>query len=352
MPRASTCTPTQLVPVFTLLGSGFATVAAWPTPLAVTVVDDCGNFLTSGSVVASFSTGDPAISLLSLGNGSWTGTWQPQASATQATITVQAQELAPKLSGTSSIGGTLQANPTTPVISAGGAVSAASVTLNQPLAPGSFVSVFGANLSAGQNLAQALPLATQLGATQVILAGEQLPLSYAANGQVNAIVPYDVPINATTQLVVMNGPAISMPQAVVIAPVQPAVFTQDGSGQGAGIVVAATASGSQFLIDANDPITAGDVAIIYCSGLGAVDPPVPAGNAVPLSPLSHTTNTVTVTIGGVNAPVQFAGLAPAFASGLYQVNALIPSGITPGPSVPLVVTVGGTQSTPVTINLQ
>lgn len=76
-PRASVCTPTQLLPVFTLLGSSFATVAAWPTPLAVEIVDDCGNFLTAGSVIASFSSGDPAISLLSLGNGTWTATWQP-----------------------------------------------------------------------------------------------------------------------------------------------------------------------------------------------------------------------------------------------------------------------------------
>jgi uncharacterized protein (TIGR03437 family) len=350
-PHASVCTPTQLLPVFTLLGSSFATVAAWPTPLAVSIVDDCGNFLTSGSVIASFSSGDPAISLLSLGNGTWTATWQPHTSVPQVTITVQVQEDSPPLEGTASIGGSLEANPSTPVISAGGAVSAASYAAHQPLAPGSFLSIFGANLSAGQNQSQVLPLATQLGATQAILAGEQLPLQFAVDGQVNAIVPYDVPANTTLQLVVMNGPAISMPEPVVIAPAQPAVFTQDLSGQGLGIVVAATPGGTQFEVDANHPISAGDVAIIYCAGLGAVNPPVPAGSAAPKTTLSRTTNTVTVTIGGVNAPVQFAGLAPGYA-GLYQVNALIPSGITPGSSVPLVVSAAGQQSTPVTIAVQ
>ena len=42
-PRASTCTPKQLLPVFTLLGTGFSVNAGWPTAIEVTVVDDCGN---------------------------------------------------------------------------------------------------------------------------------------------------------------------------------------------------------------------------------------------------------------------------------------------------------------------
>ncbi|MGD0437316.1 MAG: hypothetical protein ABSB86_12695, partial [Bryobacteraceae bacterium] len=144
-PHTTGCTPTTLLPVFTLLGSGFATVAAWPTPIALSIVDDCGNSMTAGSVTASFSTGDPAISLLSLGGGSWSATWQPAASAAQATITVLAQQNSPALQGTASIGGSLEANPTTPLINAGGAVSAASYVANQPLAPGSFVSIFGSN---------------------------------------------------------------------------------------------------------------------------------------------------------------------------------------------------------------
>jgi uncharacterized protein (TIGR03437 family) len=350
-PHAAGCTPTKLIPVFTQLGASFATVASWPTPIEATVVDDCGTFLTTGSVVASFSSGDSALSLLSLQDGRWAATWQPRSSATQVTITVQAQEASPALQGTASIGGTLQANPSTPVINAGGAVSAASLTLHQPLAPGSFVSIFGANLSAGQSQSNGLPLATQLGATQVFLAGKQLPMQFAAGGQVNAIVPYDIAANSTQQLIVMNGPAISVPEPVVIAPAEPAVFTQDFSGHGAGIVVGVKPDQSQFVVDANHPLSAGDIAVIYCAGLGPVNPSVPAGTAAPLSPLSYTTNTVTVTMGGVNAPVAFAGLAPGFA-GLYQVNATVPSGITPGSNVQLVLTEAGQSSLPVTITVQ
>jgi uncharacterized protein (TIGR03437 family) len=44
---------------------------------------------------------------------------------------------------------------------------------------------------------------------------------------------------------------------------------------------------------------------------------------------------VKVTIGGVDAEVLYAGLAPTF-SGLYQVNVRIPAGVEPGDDVPLV----------------
>jgi trimeric autotransporter adhesin len=50
-----------------------------------------------------------------------------------------------------------------------------------------------------------------------------------------------------------------------------------------------------------------------------------------------------VTIGGVNAPVGFSGLAPGFA-GLYQVNAQVPPNAPTGDAVPIVISVGTAQS--------
>jgi uncharacterized protein (TIGR03437 family) len=350
-PLATACTPTKLIPVFTQLGQSFTTVAAWPTAIEVAVVDDCGNFLTSGTVVTSFSSGDPPLSLASLHDGRWSATWQPRATATQVTITANAQKTAPVLSGTASIGGALAANPSTPVISAGGAVSAASFVANQPLAPGGFVSIFGSHLSSGLNQSPTLPLATELGATQAVLAGRPLPLQFATSGQINAIIPYDVPANETQQLIVVNGPAYSQPEPVIVAPAQPAVFTTDASGKGVGIVVDVQPDGSQFVVTSSNPASAGDAIVIYCAGLGAVDPPVMAGTAASLTQLSNTVNPVTVMIGGQAAQVLFAGLAPGYA-GLYQVNVIVPSGITPASNVPLVVTVAGQSSSPVTIALQ
>lgn len=347
-PQASSCKPTQLLPVFTQLAGGFTAAVAWPTPIDVTVVDDCGNPLVSGSVTATFSSGDPALPLESLNNGHWTATWDATHIASSVVITAQAQEVNPALTGSSSIGGTLQPNTATPAISSGGVVSAANFAANQPLAPGSFAAIFGSNLSTGLNASTQLPLSLQLGGTAVLLAGEQLPLLFTSGQQVNVVVPYDVPVNSTQQLLVQNGEAISIPQSVVIAAAQPAIFTQNGSGTGAALIAVYSPDGTELPIDS--AVTGGDVIVLYCSGLGAVDPPVAAGSQAPASPLSHTVNPVTVTIGQAPAQVLFAGLAPSFAQ-LYQVNVQIPSGLPSGNAV-LTLSVGGRQSAPVSITVQ
>jgi uncharacterized protein (TIGR03437 family) len=61
---------------------------------------------------------------------------------------------------------------------------------------------------------------------------------------------------------------------------------------------------------------------------------------------------VKVTIGGQTANVNFAGGAPGAVAGVIQVNAQIPSGITVGAAVPVVVQVGTSNSQPgVTISV-
>lgn len=351
-PRAAGCTPTKLIPVLTQLGDGFKVAAGWPAALEVTVVDDCGTFMSQGSVVTLFSTGDPALSLSSLNDGRWTGTWQPRnTSSSQVTITAQAQQAQPPLRGSAQIGGALQANPGVPIVTAGGVVSAASNTIRQPLAPGSYITIYGTNLSQGSNIAPSLPLQTQLGGTQAILAGKALPLNYAGTGQINAIIPFDMPVNTTQQLIVQQGGALSVPEPVVLSPAQPAIFTQDQSGHGLGVIVGYKADGSgAFLIDGSHRVSAGDTLVIYCTGLGPVDQPVAVGNAGPASPLANAVNPVTATIGGQSATVAFAGLAPQLT--VYQVNLVVPLGVTPGTDVPVVLSQAGQQSVPVTIAVQ
>jgi uncharacterized protein (TIGR03437 family) len=177
-------------------------------------------------------------------------------------------------------------------------------------------------------------------------------LAYSGAGQINAIVPYDLPPNTRQQLIVQTATAYSQPQNVTLAATQPGIFTQDQSGSGPGAIQVQKAGSSvSTLVTASNPASAGDALLIYCTGLGTVTPAVPAGSATPPSPLSHTDNPVTVKIGGKDATVLFAGLAPGFV-GLYQVNVTVPTGITASSSVPLVMTAGGADSLPVTVAIK
>jgi uncharacterized protein (TIGR03437 family) len=139
----------------------------------------------------------------------------------------------------------------------------------------------------------------------------------------------------------------SMPEPVNIAPANPAVFTSNSSGNGQGAIIILKAGGAYFL-PGQGSAAAGDILEIYATGLGAVMSTVADGAASPSTPPAQTVAPVTCTIGGQNATVSFAGLAPGFA-GLYQVNVTVPTGIAAGSQIPVVLTQGNVSGPPVTI---
>ena len=339
------CTPTELLPVDIVLGRGFSVAAAWPATLEVRIADNCGNLVSTGAVVAAFSTGDPVVSLVPLGNGRWGGSWAPRnAPLNQVTLTITAESAGVR--GTVQVSGSVLANANPPVVPADGVVSAASGQPRVPLSPGGFISIYGSRLADGLSISPSLPLDQRLGNTVVSLGGRVMPLHYAVDGQINAIVPYGLAVNTVHQLVIRRGASYSVPVSVAVAAAQPAIFTEDGSGRGLGIVLSATG----VLAGPGTPVAAGDVVVIYATGLGAVSPGVPAGHAAPAEPLSHTVDKVLVTIGGVPAEVLFAGLTPGSA-GLYQVNARVPAGVPSGTAA-VILAVAGQESPPVTISLR
>jgi uncharacterized protein (TIGR03437 family) len=144
---------------------------------------------------------------------------------------------------------------------------------------------------------------------------------------------------------------VSVPQNVLIGVARPAVFTVDSSGQGQGQIYWYDSKGDQILAGMNSPATTGDALVIYCSGLGEVSPSLTVGTATPLGFLTNTVGTVTVTIGGVQAPVAFAGLTPG-SVGLYQINVTIPSGLSNNNAMPLQIFVDGQSSPVVTFAFQ
>jgi uncharacterized protein (TIGR03437 family) len=341
------CTPAKLLPVFTMLGTGFSTSVAWPTNLEVTVLDDCGTPMKNGGVSVSFSNGDLPISLLGTSDGKWSGTWtaiNPRSSA--LTVTATATQVSTGLKGTVQVGGSAQANPDVPIVL--GALSSGSYFKPPAPSPGELVSVFGLQLSDGLEQAQSLPLVTTLQNGTLLLGGRPLPLVFTSAGQINVQIPYDIPPGTIQQIIAQHGTKLSVPQPVSIRSSEPAIFSTDSSGAGQGHIYVITSSGQQLLANASNPATAGDVLVIYCTGLGNVSPAVTAGTAVPSDALRNTVGQTTLTIGGVNAAVAFAGLTPGL-TGLYQVNVTVPAGVTAGNQVPVVLAVDGEPAPPVSM---
>jgi uncharacterized protein (TIGR03437 family) len=330
---AATCTASKLLPVFTTIGTGFNTPAAWPTPIVVQVVDDCGNAFNTGSVIVSFSDGDPPLGMLAIGNGNWAGTWVPQNNSAGLTLRADAQQL--PLTGTVLVSGQVLSNPTVPVVSKGGIVSNADFASAPAL--GLLVSIFGNGLADGALGDTGAPLPQQLGSTSVVLSGVELPLLYVSNTQVNVAIPFNIQTNTSQQLVVLRGNAVSVPVSLAVFASEPSILSASGSGSGQGLIFNAI-TGTRS--DTNTPAGAGDYLVMYALGLGAVTPALAIGNGTPSSPYEYAVAPVTVTIGGVPATVLFAGLTPGYV-GLYQVNVMMPAGVTPGSQVSVTASVAG-----------
>jgi len=204
------------------------------------------------------------------------------------------------------------------------------------------ITIFGERLSEGTSTAPVGTLPTELASTIVTIGDRTMPLSYASDGQVNGVVPYGVNTNTNQQLLVQRAETYATPVYVDVAAAQPAIFLNDQQ--------AMITDVQGKLIGPANPAHVGDQVVIYCAGLGVVNPPVGDGVITPASPLSATVNPVNVSIGGKQATA-LASLVPGFV-GLYQVTATVPQGTTPGDQVPVVITIEGQTSLPVAVNVR
>jgi len=343
------CSPTQLLPALTALGQNFNLPIGWPVPMELTVSDDCGQPFINGTVTATFTNGDAPLSLTSLQDGTWAATWAPRKVSASLTITIAAQAASPStLKGSLHTSGQTIANAEPPILATGGILNAASFSAGEPPAPGALIAIFGSSLATSTATAATLPLPTELANTQVIIGGIAMPLLYAGASQINAMVPFTLSANTDAQVIVQAGSTLSVPETAAIAPGAPGTFTSNGSGSGQGIAIAVNADGTYYVVSPAQPAHAGSVIVIYCTGLGGVQSSLHAGEATPYTPLSPTSEPVTLTIGGATVPIAYAGLVPTF-SGLYQVNAVIPGGTATGDNVTLTLNSAGLSGPPVTI---
>lgn len=196
------------------------------------------------------------------------------------------------------------------------------------VAPGEIITIYGSNLGpatgVGLQLDASGKVATQLGGKRVMFDSVAAPRIFVSATQINAVVPYEVAGESSTQLqVVLQG----KPTNTVTLPVVPsspgvfAITNQDGS-----------------VNTPSNPAAAGSAIVLYGTGEGQTSPAGIDGT-VNTTVFPKPNLSVTVRIGGQIANILYAGAAPEFIAGVLQVNVQIPSGLPDG-TVPLEVQIG------------
>ncbi|HYE75165.1 MAG TPA: IPT/TIG domain-containing protein, partial [Blastocatellia bacterium] len=203
-------------------------------------------------------------------------------------------------------------------------VSAASYLSTNALTPEAIATVFGFNLAIASDVADSTPLPTRLAGTTVRVNGILAPLFYVSPGQINFLIPAKTqPGTAIIEITSADG-TISRSE-INVAAIAPAIFTSNSQGTGAPAALA-TADGVSYYGVGNPDgtpnyVQTGHYLVLYGTGFRYA-----------------LTDEVKITIGGINAPVLYAGAQPNFL-GLDQLNTQIPTGISG--TVDLVVTVTG-----------
>ena len=181
-------------------------------------------------------------------------------------------------------------------------------------------------------------LPTVINGTEVLFNGNPIPLFFVTSQQIDFQVPTDQPAGEVT-IVVTQGTKQSAAFTIMISPTPtPGIILIDPSIAGPNHAAVQNQDFSANL--PSNPAKPGEVVMVYVTGLGDTDVSVPSGQPSP-SPAANYLATVTATIGGQPAEVQFAGLTPGSIA-LGQVNLMVPN-LPPG-DYPVVITAGGALS--------
>ena len=215
-----------------------------------------------------------------------------------------------------------------------GVVSAASFAPpTYPVSAGSLVSLFGSGLAAEEELAEVVPLPTDLVGVSVLVDNTPAPLLFVSGRQINLQIPFGVSGNSA-EIVVNNRGVTSNVVAVPVGLTSPGIFSRSRTGLGPGTITHADFRP----VTADDPAAPGETVVIFLTGLGAVDPPIADGApGPPAEPFARVVDpNLQVLFGGEVGEILFSGAVPGFAA-LYQVNVTIPSPVIAGEAIPVAI---------------
>ena len=314
---AATCAPKLMAAAQTGLVTNFSQPTAWPTPLELRLVDDCGSPVANGQIVAAFTNGDPPLPL-TLADGSsglYSGTWTPRRTAQQTTITMRAT--APGFTSvTTQISGSVTPN-SAPLLARNSTQHMFNPLAAGALAPGTLVQVSGTGLSSKVMAALPGALPTTLNGTQVLIGGIPAPLSLVSPVSIAAELPFGLTPGMQYQILVSANGALTTPDTVQLSGTSPGLATVTG-----GLVAAMHLDGSAVTEMA--PAAPGETLVMLGAGLGLTDTAVADGAVSPADPLANAVSMPTLTIDGDPAAILFAGLQPGTV-GIYQINFTVPA---------------------------
>lgn len=246
-----------------------------------------------------------------------------------------------------------------PAISAGGIVSAANFGAFTSVGPGSWMEIYGTNLStttrgwAGDDFT-GVNAPASLDGVKVTIGGQSAFVDYVSPGQVNAQVPSNTP-TGTQQVTVANTGGTSAGYTMTVNSVQPGLLAPPSFTVGGKLYVVAQFADQTYVMPpgaipgiASRQAKPGETILIYGVGFGpsatASGQVIPAGQVVPA--LNSLTGSLKVQFAGTDATVQYGGLAPNYV-GLYQFNIVVPS-VPDSDLVPIVFALNG-QNLPQTL---
>jgi uncharacterized protein (TIGR03437 family) len=234
-----------------------------------------------------------------------------------------------------------------PTIPPAGIVSAAGVTPDGSVAPGSIISIYGQNLSGTLEVGPTNPLRQTLGNLTVTVNNILMPLLFVSPTQINAQVPVELTPGPYTLTVNWIGqPPVS--GSFTVSRDAPGIFI---AANDKNIPMAAALHEDGSLITLDSPARRGEIVSLYGTGFGPYSQTVIDGFPPPMSPLLAVTDPVTVNAGSVSLPATWAGAAPGIAGvaiAQFQIVDSIPSAA----NVNIVVTSGGKPSAIVQLPVQ
>ena len=196
-------------------------------------------------------------------------------------------------------------------------------------APNTILALFGTVLSCTPN-------------PEVLVNGTASPILFSNATQINFVTPGGASAGTSATIeVVCNSTSLGM-MTIPAAAVDPAVFSQTGTGSGPGSIV----NQDGTVNTADKPASLNSYISVFVTGFGPFNAPSADG-------LQRLTYPVTAAIGGIPAIVAYAGDAPGETSGLQQINIQIPAIAPAGPKVPITLAVDGVSTqTGITVAIQ